>query len=494
MRYWRAYPQQAPAPIRDALQRLTAVQATVENVPRLATPEAAGIASDVFNLDSVGLPQNEESVTVCRNRPEVVLGATNDFRGFLRRDGNTTGWHFSADAAVNVANEGALPALPVGETRLPSGGDPVVASDAQCNLYAGSLNASIEDPFGVPNAVGIYRSTPERLLSCPGAIDPSCWPVRRTVATAAPQHFLDKEWLDVGRSGAAGTVVWVVFADISLAPGGRPPVVEAVRCDAQLTQCTQPIRLSPPDTFAQLADVTIGPDGRTYVAWFEFSGLGSGEPRIGHVMRVAEPAATSFGPLRRIGVEPLPGPMLHADDFRVPPSYGKNAVTVVNGRPRVFFVWEGCRARALGFSCEEPAVKLQYSDDLGVTWSGVRVLSVGGDNYFPTIAADPTQPLLAVAWFTNRFDDDFHHRQDVELVRLDASTVVAANRQRLTSRSNEPDADPFVGGTFIGDYIEVAAHRGIAYVHFNANYRELPLAQEGFPVAQQDNYRIRRPL
>src|SRR3954454_16878070 len=76
--YWRAHPQQAPAPIRDALQRLTTVQATVENAPLLANPGAVGITSDVFILDSVGLPQNEESVTVCRNRPEVVLGATND--------------------------------------------------------------------------------------------------------------------------------------------------------------------------------------------------------------------------------------------------------------------------------------------------------------------------------------------------------------------------------------------------------------------------------
>ncbi|MDP9219429.1 MAG: hypothetical protein M3P23_02695, partial [Actinomycetota bacterium] len=47
-----------------------------------ATPGAAAapLADDVFNHDTVGLPQNEESVTVCG---QTVLGGTNDFRGLL---------------------------------------------------------------------------------------------------------------------------------------------------------------------------------------------------------------------------------------------------------------------------------------------------------------------------------------------------------------------------------------------------------------------------
>ena len=41
---------------------------------------------------------------------------------------------------------------------------------------------------------------------------------------------------------------------------------------------------------------------------------------------------------------------------------------------------------------------------------------------------------------------------------------------------------------FNGDYIEVFAHRGTAWVHHNANYTRLRLLGEGFLVAQQDNY------
>ena len=124
----------------------------------------------------------------------------------------------------------------------------------------------------------------------------------------------------------------------------------------------------------------------------------------------------------------------------------------------------------------------------GASWSRVRVLSVGGDNYFPTIANDPAGPRLALAWYTNRFDRQWHHRQDLELVGVNPATGAVSSRQRVTPISNEPDADPIVGGGFIGDYIEVAAHRGIAYLHYNMNYRRQALLGQGFPINQQDNY------
>ena len=69
-----------------------------------------------------------------------------------------------------------------------------------------------------------------------------------------------------------------------------------------------------------------------------------------------------------------------------------------------------------------------------------------------------------------------------------------ARRQRLTPLSNDPEADPVLGGTFIGDYFEVAAHNGTGYVHFNANYVSIRLLGEGFPIPQQDNFLIRRAL
>jgi hypothetical protein len=495
LRYWLAHPDQAPPQLREQFRALGQTTATSS---RRSSPAAggvgAGVLGDVFNRDTTGFPQNEESVDVCHANPGVVLGATNDFReAFLGPQQNITGWHLSTDGGRSLANEGLLPALPVAGRPGPSSGDPVVAASARCNLYAGSLNGVAEDLISVPDGIGVYRSSPGRLAACPGGSAPSCWPIRRAVAVAAPGRFLDKPWLHVGRSGAAGTVVWVVYSDLVPGMGGH---LSAVRCDAALSGCTAPITLGVDDELPTQGDVTIGPDGRVYVTWSDIVGLVRPNPRgifVVHKLRVAQPGQTTFGPIRVINVERRPAPpKLHADDFRMSPT-AKHAVRMLGGRPRVFFTWESCRAKPLEI-CEEPQIKLRSSDDLGVTWSGVRVLSVGGDNYFPAIANDPAGPRLGLTWFTNRFDRQWHHRQDLELVGVNPATGAVSSRQRVTRVSNEPDADPLFGGTFIGDYIEVAAHRGVAYLHYNMNYRRQPLLGQGFAINQQDNYLTIRHL
>ncbi len=101
---------------------------------------------------------------------------------------------------------------------------------------------------------------------------------------------------------------------------------------------------------------------------------------------------------------------------------------------------------------------------------------------------------MAIAYFTSRFDPRFDNRQDVELVTLNPETLGTVDRQRLTSLSNEPEADPVLGGFFIGDYIEVFALQNRALVHYNANYRQIQLLGEGLPVPQQDNYLRRASL
>jgi hypothetical protein len=77
-----------------------------------------------------------------------------------------------------------------------------------------------------------------------------------------------------------------------------------------------------------------------------------------------------------------------------------------------------------------------------------------------------------------------------ELVRLrpDGSVV---ERHRVTTVSNETEADPILGGAFIGDYIQVDAVRGTAYVAYNANLKHERLLGQGVPIPQQDNYLVR---
>ena len=500
LRIAAADPGGAPPALRARAEGLHEVVERAKEAPASSGRHDRAVQRGVFNADDQGLPQNEEAVNACRADTKTVLEGTNDYRGLIEPEGNFTGWHLSVDGGRTLANEGLLPPVAVGADQRPSGGDPVVAiDDSSCDLYMVDLNYDPADPEGNTNGIGIYKSDAATLAACPGGADPSCWPTRRAAATGAPPHFLDKPWADVGTSGDAGKVAWVTYSDFTqTGPGEKDFIASifAVRCSADLADCTQPILISGGDRDVQFSDVTIGADGRTYVTWSEIQGEIDQPPQpqtFIHKIRVAEPGSTEFGPTHVIATEPLAIPFdgfLHANDFRVA-TYQKNEVVTVDGKPRVFDIWDACSERPLDNVCAESQIKLTFSDDLGATWSTPQVLSRGGDNYFPTIAGDRAG-ALAVAWYTNRFDATFHNRQDVELARVDAKSTRIGGFQRLTSPSNETEADSTLGGMFIGDYIEVFAHHGRAWTGFNANFRSVPLMGAGTPLPQQDNYLVVR--
>jgi hypothetical protein len=508
-----------------APKRLSARMAAARRYAgRSASDRGSGsTTADVFNDDVFGLPQNEESVTACRTNPDIVLEGTNDYRGLIDPQGNFTGWHFSTNGGRSLRNEGLLPPVTLmsdPSREVPSGGDPVKVagttnaagtSSGCAYLYAASLAYNPADPFGDANGIGVYRSTPSILATCPteypNSSNPACWPTRRLVAEAAPSHFLDKEWFDVGRSGA-NEVVWVTYSDFAIdqnAPlGFTGAEIFAVRCDRDLITCTAPIPISEDDVDVQFSDVTIADDGRVYVTWVDVQGELPGDPPFPVQefiikMRVAQPGSIAFGPERIVHHEqkPIPfGGFMHANDWRVA-TYPKNEVVPKGGGNRTFVVWDRCRYRPLDSICEEAEILLKWSDNDGMTWHGPREISADGDNYFPSIGWNQNvrHPELVFAWFTNRFDEPFHNAQDVEYRTLDPNRLRGPRPTRITRSSNESEADPLLGGFFIGDYIEVTAVGNRAWVGYNANYRKEqllgPFGVEGIPVSQQDNYLAR---
>jgi hypothetical protein len=511
MREYLAHPGSAPSrfdpisQIQNKAQRGRRVNSCTSNANK-----------DVFNCDIFGLPQNEESVGSCPTNDNYVLEGTNDYRGILDPEGNFTGWHWSVDGAHSIQNEGLLPPVtlrhtPGGSQRVPSGGDPVDFIPAGCDsVYAASLAYSATDPFGDNNGVAVYKSTPAILSSCQpflpdGTTNPECWPVRRLVAETDATHFLDKEWMFVGVQNGV-RYVWVTYTDFAQDPsaplGYTGASIKAVRCDENLVTCTEPIPISTLDEDVQFSDVTVGPDGRAYITWARVEGEFEGTPQVFTIKYRAETAPGSgvFEPEHVVQVVPnaIPfGGLLHANDFRVA-TEPKNDVVMVNGHPRVFVIYDECTTRLFGTICEEPSIKLTYSDDDGVTWSPPTILSNGGDNYFPSISADRTYTTnnVAATWFSNLYDLQFHNQQDVQATSINPLTGEARGLKRITSSSNETESDPILGGVFIGDYIEGVLIRNRFYVGFNANYRKVPLIggffnapdQPVFPVNQQDNY------
>jgi hypothetical protein len=503
--YWLAHPAQAP----QRLAALTGLQKTPSG--RHVSSCGANANKDVYNCDIFGLPQNEESVTACPTNDNLVLGGTNDYRGLIDPEQNFTGWHWSIDGGHSLKNEGLLPPVKLisnPNRTVPSGGDPVDFIPAPCNfVYAASLAYDPFDPFGNANGVAVYRSDPATLSTCEpfttaGFTNPACWPTRRLVAESDASHFLDKEWLFVG-----GGFVWVTYSDFNMNPaeiGGHPfeASIKAVRCTLDLVTCTQPINISTVDEDVQFSDVTVGTDGRTYITWSRIDGeLEGTDQTFTHKSRIeTAPGSATFGPEKVVYAETnaIPfGGFLQGNDFRIA-TYPKSDVVSVNGHPRIFVIWDACKVRLLGFNCQEPLIKLSYSDDDGASWTGPTVLSSGGINYFPTISADRTGTTnnLAAAWYSNAFDSQFENAQDVVATSINPLTGQSRGLKRLTSSSNETEADPLLGGFFIGDYVEGALIKNKYFVHTNANYRKVPLLggflngpdQPVIPLNQQDNY------
>src|SRR5256885_3528115 len=185
LRYWLAHPDQAPDRLRRSISAVAATQK--QPFGRHVTSCTNSGNKDVYNCDNLGLPQNEESITACPTNTNIVLGGTNDYRGLVDPEGNFTGWHFSLDGGHSITNEGLLP--PVALTKLPgehvppSGGDPVDFIPAGCDsVFAARLAYDPNDPFGQPNGLGLYKSTPQILATCQpftdaGLTNPACWPV-----------------------------------------------------------------------------------------------------------------------------------------------------------------------------------------------------------------------------------------------------------------------------------------------------------------------------
>ncbi|MDQ2984341.1 MAG: hypothetical protein M3R70_10550 [Actinomycetota bacterium] len=466
-----------------------------------------------FNLDFSGLPQNEESGTQCPNTPSTVLQGYNDYRGLITPTGDFGGWTVSTNGGASPAKNGQLPSVLIGGITTPSGGDPVARSDGTCGLYMANIDFAT-DPTGATDSSGIvlYKSNAGTLTApgCTGTTPNACWPSKKVVfGTTDPSRFEDKEWMDVGASGAAGNVVWVTWTDFS----GLSGRIVGARCTATLSACTAPIVISDAadsdfvdgNTVPQFSYVTIGGSdgGRVYVTWLVAHFNAGGIQDLTTIKaKVAAAGSTVFGPSKVIATLPCTtdscagaaiglGNVLHADDFRVV-TIPKSTTRVVGAVQKLYVTYEVCNPLLFHAICEEPSVRTAIASVAGTAIGAVTTLtsSIGGDNYFPSIARERGSTpgtRVVLAYFTNRYDP-FHHRQDIELVALNAATAGVLSRQRVTGASNEPDADPSLGGFFIGDYIEVTAMNGLAMTHYNANRTSLKLRNLGVPVPQQDSY------
>lgn len=514
----------AAGPVTDE-----AAQPAADTAAQSPCGSAAGTR---FNLEARtppgALPQNETSVDFLPGAgvggDDLVVGVASDFRGFFNGLGNSaTGYYVHRGGATASACgadfEGGLPALPDGTTgrNLPGGGDAATEADAARGAFFVADNRLIP----AVSAIGLFRTTVATLLdttACPaGTHSPAaartCWPVGVEVSPNTVGGLLVKPHLAVDPratgAGAGDVYVSAVLSDL----GGTHPILSA--CKNDLSSCSAAVRLSSTDTAARSLHVRVRPNvGRnlsgavtvTYVNTRD-----SGPPNFLPIFDLkyvtCTPQAAPNPPLCSSptlvatetqpvgGTAGLGGGSLPAAQFMIA-TYPKHEHRVDANGVETYIVWDRCQVPVPASTavCPDAGIAMAASTDNGSTWKFGMVEKSAGDQYFPWIRTDSTNTVNIVYYSAG--DDAGDHRAKVILRQIapGAATPDAVSAPvTLTSVGNEPSGDFFLGGSYIGSNIGVAARSTAtgrrAYVHFM--HSAVPGVYNGAPAPEQNNHLAR---
>ena len=132
-------------------------------------------------------------------------------------------------------------------------------------------------------------------------------------------------------------------------------------------------------------------------------------------------------------------------------------------RNRLLYVYQNNINR----TASDADISLQTSNDFGATWSSARTISITGtgapapgDQFFPWIAVDDSGRYHAI-WFDNRNDPA---NRMIETFQADSTDGGATwSNTDISSVAWNPKAGFFANGSFIGDYIQIAASDRVIY-------------------------------
>jgi hypothetical protein len=134
------------------------------------------------------------------------------------------------------------------------------------------------------------------------------------------------------------------------------------------------------------------------------------------------------------------------------------ATGAADGNGNLYVAWADGRNAGRGND-----ILYSRSTDGGTTWSSpvtVNNDATGADQLMPALAVDK-QGLLTIAWLDNR-NDPANVNYDVYMA-VSSDGVNFGDNVRVTSVSSNPNNDPRLQGTMIGDYFSIAVSNGMAY-------------------------------
>jgi hypothetical protein len=482
-----------------------------------------------FIRDNSSFPQSETAVAVDPSNSSHVVGGFNDARFFfcpplpvecagpneLFTVASLSGFTISVDGGKTVDKSSNLPDLSVGGVPLVPWGDPSIIPTVDGNFFYASLAFNRRSIlFG--NGVMIAKSNPNLFdpnVSCDTTnLNFSSNPCWTDVFISGSKQFPafsldDKDRIAVDRNPGSpyfGSVYlsWDHFL------GDGTSYAYLARCDGNLTNCVMlsggsQLVLSGTDRFVGWTTVLVDKSGNVDVAWCNFGTfltLGPVSCRVSS----SPPGGTGFGPavdvLTYMGAGTMfPGATIvvgwATEQFRT--AQGLISIAADNSPKsgNLYFTTQVCvSGHYYQFPsflapvapdnpglCGSSVVLFSRSNDGGATWSLPIALSRPAVNDQPFVTVDSVTGQLYVLYYTTQFDR-FNHRIDV-VAATSNNAGQNFHQIRVTSVSNEPDADPSmfnyiapagIGGAFTvpqyGDYFEGTATGGTLWVLFTANY------------------------
>jgi hypothetical protein len=130
----------------------------------------------------------------------------------------------------------------------------------------------------------------------------------------------------------------------------------------------------------------------------------------------------------------------------------------VDGKGNLYVAWADGRNSGRGND-----ILYSRSTDGGQTWSSPVTVNndgTGADQLMPALAVSK-EGLVTIAWLDNR-NDPANVNYDIYMATSSDGASFADN-VRVTSISSNPNNDPRLQGTMIGDYISIALGNGVAY-------------------------------
>lgn len=500
-----------------------------------SSPLGQGIRGNFlrFLTDQSYFPQTETSIAVDPSNTNHIVGGFNDQKFLFCRalpsdclgsfPGSATGFTTSTDGGKTVAKSDDLPNISRGNL-LVSFGDPSVVAGTDGNFFFGSLVFGSSGGNGIMVAKSnqdLFNNTVACTTSLLSPDSNPCWKSVFVFGSLVPFGTIeDKDLLAVDRDPASpffGSlyVAWDHFDSSGLSSS------YVARCDSSLSACQMVSGgLAPPisgqDPFVAFTTPAVDKHGNVYVTWCNYGTFTTFGP-VTCKIASSGPGGTSFGPATTILSFMGPGTTLPtyttvlgwaSEQFRTT-SVPTLAVDNSPASDNLYFGISLCSsghyyaATFVGPDnpglCGLSSIVFSLSRDKGSTWSFPATISSPAVNDQPYITVDAVNGQVFVLYYTTQFDP-FNHRIDVVALRSVNEGRDFVSR-RITSVSNEPDADPNMydylaaggtGGSFsvpqYGDYFQAVAQGVTLWVLFTANYAVEQGAFQTDPFLSTINY------